>query len=79
MLGMVAAAEDLQIGSAGQRRCHADDHFARPGLRHRDLLDAHVLFAVEHGSGHQGVAGLARTVEGTCYRALRAWSIQARS
>ena len=44
---MVAAAEDLQVGAAGERRADADNQLTRPGLGNRHLLNANIFAAVE--------------------------------
>ncbi len=46
---VIAAAKDLQIGSAGERRADADDQLARCGLGNGNLLDANIFAAVEDG------------------------------
>ena len=45
--GVVAAAIDLEVGSAGERGAHLDDDLARPGLGDGDTLEAEVFFAVQ--------------------------------
>ena len=49
---VIAAAKDLQIGSAGERRAHANDQLAHGGLGNRNLLDADIFAAVEDGGVH---------------------------
>ena len=49
---VVAAAVDLQIGTAGERGGDTDAHLAGADRRHRHALGADVLPAVEHGGEH---------------------------
>ena len=58
---MVAAAEDLEIGPAGERRPDADAHLAGTDLRNRHALQADVLPAMEHYSPHPAAHGCTMT------------------
>ena len=44
---VIAAAKDLQVGSAGERSAHLDNQFARRGLGTGTSLDANIFAAVE--------------------------------
>ena len=54
---VIAPPEDLQVGSAGERRVHADDQLTGFGFGNGNLLDADIFAAVENGSLH-GVAAV---------------------
>jgi hypothetical protein len=49
---VVAAAEDLHVGAAGQRRLHPNKQVSRSNLWYGDPLYCQMLFAIEHGSHH---------------------------
>jgi len=49
---VIAAAEDLGVGAAGERGLDADQDLARPRARHRHVLDAEVALSVEDGRAH---------------------------
>ena len=49
---VIAAAEDLQVRSAGKRRADLDDQFAHCCLGNGNLLDAYIFTAVENGGLH---------------------------
>ena len=66
---MIAAAEDLQVGSAGERRTHADNQLAGPGLGNRNLLDANILAAVEDRGLHGAAAVEKRVLDGPAAQA----------
>jgi hypothetical protein len=53
--GMVAAAEDFKVSTAGKGRANADDQFPGQCLRHRDSLNANVFATVEDGGPHGSV------------------------
>ena len=63
---MIAAAKDLQIGSAGQRSAHADDQFAGSGLGNGHLLDANIFAAVEDGGLHGAAPMEKRMLDSSC-------------
>jgi hypothetical protein len=50
--GVVAAAEDLDVRSAGEGGARPQQQLARLEARYLDPLDPHVLAAVEHGGPH---------------------------
>jgi hypothetical protein len=54
---VIAPPEDLQVGSAGERRVHADDQLTGFGFGNGNLLDADIFATVENGSLH-GVAAV---------------------
>src|SRR5262249_21994213 len=49
---MIPAAEDFQVRAARQRCPHSYENVARTDLRDGYLLDAYLLFSVEHSSRH---------------------------
>ena len=49
---VVAAAEDLDIGAAGQRHLHPDEDVSAYRFRNGYRLYLQVLLAVKHGSHH---------------------------
>jgi hypothetical protein len=49
---VIATAIDLKVCAAGERGMDADDDFASPRLRHRNLLDTQVLAPVKDGGCH---------------------------
>ena len=53
---MVAAAEDLQVSAAGERRADADDQLTGPGLGNRHALYANILASVEDRGLHRCAA-----------------------
>ena len=60
---MIAAAKDLEVGSAGERRAHAHDQFARSGLGNRNALDANIFATVEDCGLHGGAAVMERVLD----------------
>jgi hypothetical protein len=52
-LGVVAAAEDFEVGAAGEGYGDFEDEFAGVGARDGNLFDADVFLAVEDGGGHR--------------------------
>src|SRR5207237_4381832 len=67
--GVIAAPEDFEIRPASQRDPYAHADFAGTDGRHRNVLDPHVLLAIEDGRGHQCVAVLPQIVT-TTFREL---------
>jgi hypothetical protein len=43
---VVASAKYLNVGAARQRRAHANEYVSRADLRHVDLFNLEVFFAV---------------------------------
>ena len=66
---MIAAAKDLQVGSAGQRRAHAHNQLARGGLWDRHLLDANIFAAVEDCGLHGAAPAEKRVLDGLAAQA----------
>jgi ribosomal protein L35 len=60
---MIAAAKDLQVRAAGERRAHADNQLAGPGLGNRHLLDADILASVEDRGLHGAAAVQERVLD----------------
>ena len=52
---MIATLVDLQIGTAGQRDLHFDQHFTIANPRDGHSFNLHVLFAIEDGRCHLSV------------------------
>ena len=63
---MIAAAKDLQVGAAGERRAHADDQFAGCGLGNGNLLDANIFAAVEDCGLHGAAPVQKRVARRSC-------------
>jgi hypothetical protein len=63
---VIAAAEDLEVGSAGERRAHADDQLAGAASGTGTLLDADIFAAVEDRGLHGAAA-----VRNACSTVLR--------
>ena len=61
---VIAAAKNFQIGSAGERRAHADDQLADGGLGNGNLLDADIFAAVEDGGLHGAAPVKKRVLDG---------------
>src|SRR5580698_11499672 len=57
---MIAAAKNLQVGSAGESRPYLHNQFAGVGLRGRDTFDANVLASVKNCGLHGGAAVINR-------------------
>jgi hypothetical protein len=49
---VVSALIDLEIGAAGERDLDFDEKLAIAYVRDGNLLNLHVLFAIEDGCGH---------------------------
>ena len=52
-LGVVAAAIDLEVGSAGQRSTYVEYEFAGSRNRNRDLLYREIFLAAQNSGGHR--------------------------
>jgi hypothetical protein len=50
---MIAAAENLQVSSAGERSAYADYQLTGPGFGNRNLLNANILASVEDSGLHR--------------------------
>jgi hypothetical protein len=51
-LGVITAAIDFEVGSAGEGGANAQDKLSRASDRHRNAFDAQVFFAAKHGCCH---------------------------
>ncbi len=63
---MVAAAKDLQIGSAGERGAHAHNQLARFSFRKGNLLNANIFAPVEDSGLHGAAPGEKRAARRFC-------------
>src|SRR3954469_22525221 len=54
--GVIAAAKNFQIGTAGQGCSNLNDQFALFSLWHRNVLNSDIFAAVKDGSLHGGAA-----------------------